>query len=93
MSCESNAKGPTAPDFFLWGYLKEKVFATKPPTQAELKNKIHRGNRENRRNNAGEGDGERALQRAHSCVVHNGGHLTVVVFHAVRNRGNRENRQ
>ena len=40
MSCESNPKGLTAPDFFLWGYLKEKVFATNPQTLAELKDKI-----------------------------------------------------
>ena len=81
MSCEINPKGLTAPDFFLWGYLKQ-LFATKPPTQAEHEEQDHRGNRENRRNNAGQGDGERALPRARSCVVHNGGHLTDVVFHA-----------
>ena len=81
MSCESNPKGMIAPYFFLWGYLKQ-LFATKPLTQAEHEEQDHRGNRENRRNNAGEGDGGRALPRARSCVVHHGGHLTYVVFHA-----------
>ena len=40
MSCESNQKGLTAPDFFLWGFWKEKVFATNSQTLAELKDKI-----------------------------------------------------
>lgn len=32
----------TAPDFFLWGYLKSKVYINKPKTLAQLKNNIRR---------------------------------------------------
>ena len=81
MSCESNQKGLTAPDFFLWGFLNEKVFATNSQTLAELKDKI---TEEIRRIDAAtlERAMEGVLSRARSCVAHNGGHLTDVVFHA-----------
>ncbi|GBM51825.1 hypothetical protein AVEN_226753-1 [Araneus ventricosus] len=31
---------PTPMDFFLWGYLKQKVYATPPPTLQELQRRI-----------------------------------------------------
>ena len=81
MSCESNQKDLIAPDFFLWGFLKEKVFATNPPTLAELKDKI---TEEIGRTDAAtlERAMEGVLSRARSCVTHNGCHLTDVVFRA-----------
>ena len=71
----------TAPDFFLWGYLKEKVFASNPKKLAELKDKI---TEEIRRIDATtlERVMESVLSRARSCVAHKGDHLTDVVFHA-----------
>ena len=36
----SASDSPTPPDFFLWGYLKEKVYVDKPSTIAELMDKI-----------------------------------------------------
>ena len=79
MSCENNPKGLTAPD--LWGYLKEKVFATNPQTLAKLKDKI---TEEIGRIDAAtlERAMEGVLSRARSCVANNGCHLTDVVFHA-----------
>ena len=81
MSCESNQMGLTAPDFFLWGFWKEKVFATNSQTLAELKDKI---TEEIGRIDAAtlETAMEGVLSRARSCVAHNGCHLTDVVFHA-----------
>jgi hypothetical protein len=38
----SRSPGLTAPDYFLWGYLKEKVFANRLHTIEELKTAIHR---------------------------------------------------
>ena len=80
MSCESNQKGLTAPDFFLWAFLKEKVFASNSQTLAELKDKI---TEEIGRIDAAtlERAMEGVLSRARSYVAHNGGHLTDVVFH------------
>ena len=80
MSCESNPKGLTAPDFFLWGYLKEEVFVTTPDT-GRAEGQDHRGNG---RINAAtlERAMEGVLSRARSCVAHNGCHLTDVVLHA-----------
>ena len=59
----------------------EKVFATKPQTLAELKGMI---TEEIGRINAAtlESVMESVLSRARSCVAHNGGHLTDVVFNA-----------
>ena len=81
MSCESNQKGLTAPDFLLWGFRKDKVFATNSQTLAELKDKI---TEEIGRIDAAtmERAMEGMLSRARSCVAHNGCHLTDVVFHA-----------
>jgi hypothetical protein len=31
----------TPPDFFLWGYLKHKIYSDAPKTMAELKEKLH----------------------------------------------------
>ena len=41
-SVEFPARSPdlTPMDFFLWGYLKDKVYAAKPATIEDLKNEI-----------------------------------------------------
>ena len=70
---------PTTPDFFLWGYLKSQVFATRPQTLADLKERIrdalqditwdmlHRVMRA-------------FVRRLEECVQCNGNHLPSVIF-------------
>ena len=70
----------TAPDFWLWGYLKDKVYLNKPQTIQELKANIQqeilslqppilRTVREN------------SLERARLCKAENGGYLRVIIFY------------
>ena len=69
----------TAPDFWLWGYLKDKVYANKPRTIQELKANIRqeilsiqpqmlRSVMEN------------SLERARLCEAENGGYLRDIIF-------------
>lgn len=70
----------TAPDFFLWGYLKERVYLNDPKTLEDLKANIIR-----------EVDlitaemlqsvMQSALERARVCESNAGNHLTNVIFH------------
>ncbi|KAJ4445889.1 hypothetical protein ANN_12575 [Periplaneta americana] len=63
----------TTPDFFLWGYLKDRVYATRPQTLEDLKHNI---TQEIQANN-------RVLQRVASdmerrvelCLMQDGGHF------------------
>ena len=72
----------TSPDFFLWGYLKDKVFANKPRTLQELKDNIRNEIMELNRNpeilKAVSGS---VLERAIICQNENGRHLKDVIFH------------
>ena len=68
----------TAPDFFLWGYLKSKVYSTRPTDLHTLK--------ENIREEIAELSGETLqavmcsfLTRVHLCTEEGGGHLKDIV--------------
>ena len=69
----------TVPDFFLWGYLKSKVYASKPKTIHELKCNIRAEiaaiTPEMLANVM-----QNARKRAAFCVSNGGGHLIDVVF-------------
>jgi hypothetical protein len=69
----------TAPDFFLWGYLKGKVYADKPATLQQLKANIRREiaaiEPETLKKVM-----ENAEKRADLCVASGGGHLADVIF-------------
>ncbi|KOC63621.1 hypothetical protein WH47_02948, partial [Habropoda laboriosa] len=70
----------TAPDFFLGGYLKERVYANKPRTIQELKEniraEIRRLGSETLRTVMGN-----AVERACICEQENGGYSRDVVCH------------
>ena len=69
----------TPPDFFLWGYLKGKVYINKPNTLQELKNNI-----------IAEINGitpdilqnvmENTVKRIRMCFVNDGKHLEDIIF-------------
>lgn len=69
----------TAPDFFLWGYLKEKVYVNKPRTLQELKNNIRdeiAAITPETLNNVM----KNVIKRAHFCQQAGGGHLANLIF-------------
>jgi hypothetical protein len=70
----------SAPDYFLWGYLKEWVYVNKPRTLEQLKENIRAEIRAlepqtltNVMNNA--------IERARLWVAANGAHLKDAIFH------------
>lgn len=70
----------TPPDFFLWGYLKSKVYVNKPKSLRALKNNI--------RNEISkipvemlEKVMENAEKRVHACIKEKGHHLRDIIFH------------
>lgn len=69
----------TAPDFFLWGYLKSKVYANKPQTLEQLKANIRQEiagiSTETLRKTM-----ENAEKRTDLCMAANGGHLPDIIF-------------
>lgn len=69
----------TPPDFFLWGYLKSKVYNSKPRTIAELKNNI-RTEMANISTETLEKVMENAQKRAFFAIKNKGGHLIDIVF-------------
>ncbi|KZC13395.1 hypothetical protein WN55_06048 [Dufourea novaeangliae] len=69
----------TPPDFFLWGYLKRKVYASKPQTIDELKANI-RAEIIAIPPEMLETVMENAAKRAHFALANKGGHLIDVVF-------------
>jgi len=68
------------PDFFLWGYLKEKVYIEIPGSLHELKQNIIR-----EINNIPPETLRKVMDstvvRARHCLSNNGGHLKDIVFH------------
>lgn len=69
----------TAPDFFLWGFLKSKVYANKPKTIEELKDNIQ-AEMAAISPEMLENVMENAKKRAHYCIKNKGGHLVDIVF-------------
>ena len=70
----------TAPDYFLWGYLKGLVYVNKPQTIQQLKQNIHAEIR-NLEPETLRSVMENALERANICQQENGHHLQDVIFH------------
>lgn len=70
----------TAPDYFLWGYLKGLVYVNKPQTIQQLKQNIYAEIR-NLQPETLRSVMENALQRANICQQENGNHLNDVIFH------------
>ncbi|CAK9816260.1 hypothetical protein ANTPLA_LOCUS8940 [Anthophora plagiata] len=70
----------TAPDFFLWGYLKEKVYANKPRGLDQLKENIRTEIR-NIMPATLTNVMENVLKRAQLCEAKNGQHLSDVIFY------------
>lgn len=69
----------TAPDFFLWGYLKSKVYVSKPRTLAQLRANIRREIRAISADTLAKVM-ENAEKRAHLAAKANGGHLRDIIF-------------
>lgn len=69
----------TAPDCFLWGYLKGKVYVNKPRTIEELKTNI-RDEINNITPEVLRKVMENVLERAHLCEAENGHHLRDIIF-------------
>ena len=82
--CEINwpSRSPdlTCADFFLWGYLKERVYANKPATINALKNNIEEEIRVISPETLSDVL-DNALQKAQECENENGGHLSNIIFH------------
>lgn len=70
----------TASDFFLWGFLKERVYVNKPQNIQELKQNIRteiaKLESETLRNVM-----KNVLKRVINCQQQNGSHLEDVIFH------------
>ena len=71
----------TSPDFFLWGYLKERIYVNKPENLKQLKDNITKEIRELDQETP-EAVMEHVLERARMCEAENGRHLKDVIFHA-----------
>ena len=69
----------TVPDFFLWAYLKSKVYASKPKTIDELKCNM-RAEIAAIMPEMPANVMQNARKRAAFCVSNGGGHLIDVVF-------------
>lgn len=69
----------TPPDFFLWGYLKSKVYVRKPRTLAELRANIRREIRTISPETLAKVM-ENAEKRAHLAAKTKGGHLRDIIF-------------
>ena len=69
----------TASDFFLWGYLKEKVYLNKWETLEQLKNNI-REEIENIPVEIFKKVMENSIKRADLCRAAKGGHLIDIIF-------------
>ena len=67
------------PDFFLWGYLKEKVCIEMPDTLQQLKrNIIHEINNISQETLMNVVNS--TVERARKCLTNNGSHLIDIVF-------------
>ena len=69
----------TAPDCFLWGYLKGKVYINKPRTIEQLKSNI-RDEINNKTLEVVRKVMENVLERARICEAENGHHLRHIIF-------------
>lgn len=69
----------TAPDFFLWGYLKSRVYVNKPQTIAVLKENIRQECRELSPEILRKVMGN-AIKRAQMCINTGGSHLPDIIF-------------
>jgi len=70
----------TAPDFFLWGYVKAKVYETQPKTLVELKSRIVNAVRSVSSQLRTKVILEAFPQRCKDCIRYRGGQLDNVVF-------------
>ena len=70
----------TCSDFFLWDYLKERVYANKPATINALKTNIEEEIRAISPETLSDVL-DNALQRAQECKNENDGHLSNIIFH------------
>lgn len=69
----------TAPDYFLWGYLKDKVYANHPRTITQLKHSIS-AQIAMISTDLCENVMQHAIKRAESCKAARGGHLNDIIF-------------
>lgn len=69
----------TAPDFWLWGYLKDKVYANRPRTIQQLKANI-RQEILSLQPQMLRSVMENSLERARLCEDENGGYLRDIIF-------------
>ena len=67
-------------DFFLWGYVKNKVYADAPQSIQKLKKKI-RAFIDEIEPQMCENVMENFIKRARSCKCSRGGHINDIVFH------------
>lgn len=70
----------TAPDFFLWGYLKDIVYANKPSTLMDLKQNIQKAVLDISPDLC-QKVLENTIKRARECKAFRGGHLENIIFH------------
>lgn len=70
----------TAPDFFLWGYLKDRVYTHRPTTIQELKVNIHQ-EIEQITQEVCQHVMQNVIARARICAASRGGHLADIIFH------------
>ena len=70
----------SAPDYFLWGYLKQKVYVDNPQTIRQLKENIRTKIRLLQPETL-HAVMENVLKRAILCEQENGGHLKNIIFH------------
>ncbi|KAL4126443.1 hypothetical protein QTP88_010665 [Uroleucon formosanum] len=62
-------------DFFVWGYLKERVYQQEVDSEAELRQRILQAAIEMRRVITAGVTGSQVRKRAHACLRQNGGHF------------------
>ena len=70
----------TAPDFFLWGYVKSQVYATRPATLKQLKRRIRACIEAIPSSMRVAALREGLLRRCKECLHRRGGHLEDVIF-------------
>uniref|UniRef100_A0A8D8TNF6 Transposable element Tc3 transposase n=1 Tax=Cacopsylla melanoneura TaxID=428564 RepID=A0A8D8TNF6_9HEMI len=76
-----SARSPdlTVPDFFLWGFLKSRVYVNRPQTLDALKENICQEG-ENLSVDVLKKVMENALKRGQHCIDAGGGHLLDIIF-------------
>jgi len=65
----------TPMDFFVWGYLKERVYHQEVDSEAELRQRILQAAIEMRRVVTAGVTGRQVHERARACLRQNGGHI------------------